>query len=37
VLSEAYLRNERNILNAQFQALLTYELVLKSGATPGKK
>ena len=37
ILSERYLINERKILNAQFQALLTYELVLKTGATAGKK
>jgi hypothetical protein len=37
ILSEAYLRNERRILNAQFQALLTYELVLKTGAPTGRK
>jgi hypothetical protein len=37
VLSEAYLRNERRILNTQFQALLSYELVLKAGSSIGKK
>ena len=37
ILGEAYLRNERRLLNAQFQALLSYELVLKAGAGIGKK
>jgi hypothetical protein len=37
ILSESYLVNERKLLNAQFQALLTYELVLKTGGPPGKK
>jgi hypothetical protein len=37
ILGEAYLLNERKLLNAQFQALLTYELVLKTGAPAGKK
>lgn len=31
ILSEAYLRNERMILNAQFGAILTYQAVLKKG------
>jgi len=37
ILSEAYLRTIRRQLNAQFQALLAYELVLKSGSAIGKK
>jgi hypothetical protein len=37
ILGEAYLRNERRLLNAQFQALLSYELVLKAGTGIGKK
>jgi hypothetical protein len=37
ILREAYLRNERRLLNAQFQALLSYELVLKAGSGIGKK
>ena len=37
VLSEAYLLNERKLLNAEFQALLTYELVLKTGSSAGQK
>lgn len=37
VLSQAYLQNERRILNTQFQALLSYELVLKAGSGIGKK
>ena len=37
ILSEPYLLSERKLLNAQFQALLTYELVLKTGASAAKK
>jgi hypothetical protein len=37
ILSEPYLLNERKLLNGQFQALLTYELVLKTGAPPAKR
>jgi hypothetical protein len=41
VLDESYLTSEQGILNTQFQALLTYELVLKNGSdgaasTPAK-